>query len=83
MKLWLITQSTNRGYDTYDSAVVAAEDEESARKTYPGGDTEESWPDKIESGSGWTLPVNVTATYIGEAEEGTEAKVICASYNAG
>jgi len=31
MKLWIISQSVNRGYDTYDSAVVAAETEEEAR----------------------------------------------------
>src|SRR6266550_3316382 len=31
MKLWLISQYVNAGYDTYDSAVVAAETEEEAR----------------------------------------------------
>jgi hypothetical protein len=35
MNLYLISQGINNGYGTYDSAVVAAEDEDSARKTYP------------------------------------------------
>lgn len=69
MKLWLITQGTHSGYDTYDSAVVAAEDEKSARETFPavGGDFiysyhDESWwyiwprymdKEKPDSGSLW------------------------------
>ena len=35
MKLWLISQDVNNNYDTYDSAVVAAETEEEARVTFP------------------------------------------------
>lgn len=35
MKLFLISQSKNRGYDTYDSAVVIAESEEDARLIHP------------------------------------------------
>lgn len=35
MKLWLIEQDECTGYDTYDSAVVAAETEDQARKTHP------------------------------------------------
>lgn len=31
MKLYLISQNVNNGYDTYDSAVVCAETEEEAR----------------------------------------------------
>jgi arylsulfatase A-like enzyme len=40
MKLFLISQDENGGYDTYDSAVVAAEDEEAARKIHPTWDGE-------------------------------------------
>lgn len=36
MKLWLISQEANNGYDTYDSAVVAAESEGAAQTAYPG-----------------------------------------------
>ena len=36
MNLYLISQNRNNGYDTYDSAVVAAESEEKARMIRPG-----------------------------------------------
>jgi len=32
MKLFLISQDENDGYDTYDSAVVCAKDEEAAKR---------------------------------------------------
>jgi len=35
MNLYLISQTQNRNYDTYDSAVVAAESEEHARAIHP------------------------------------------------
>lgn len=35
MKLFLIRQGVVRGYDTYDSAVVSAENEEDARTIHP------------------------------------------------
>ena len=35
MNLYLISQDVNNGYDTYDSAVVAAETEQEARETHP------------------------------------------------
>ena len=37
MKLFLISQSENDGYDTYDSAVVCAEDEKDAQSMLPDG----------------------------------------------
>ena len=38
MKLFLLSQTENRGYDTYDSCVVCAEDEKSAKRITPSGD---------------------------------------------
>lgn len=35
MNLYLISQTENIGYDTYDSAVVCAESEEEAKNIYP------------------------------------------------
>lgn len=35
MNLYLISQSANGGYDTFDSCVVAAKDELAARLTHP------------------------------------------------
>ena len=78
MKLWLITQDENRGYDTYDGAVVAAESEEAARLILPseyGG-----WKDAF---SDWaSSPDKVVAVLIGEAAPDVEAGVILASFNA-
>ena len=34
--LWWLTQNVHSGYDTYDSCVVAAIDEESAKRVRPG-----------------------------------------------
>ena len=45
MKLWCISQTDNDGYDTFDSAVVAAETESDARAIHPYGHVypEGSW----------------------------------------
>lgn len=37
MNLYLISQTQNQTYDTYDSAVVAAESEQHARAIHPSG----------------------------------------------
>lgn len=79
MKLWLISQEENCGYDTYDSAVVAAETEDAARRTLPSD--YERWGRKY---SAWaSSPDNVTAELIGEAAPNVEAGVVLASFNAG
>lgn len=72
MKLWLISQDHNSGYDTYDSAVVAADSEEEARHTSMG-----------DSNYVWAPPEHVNVEHIGEAAEGTHAGIVCASFNAG
>jgi hypothetical protein len=71
MKLYYLSQSVNTGYDTYDSAVVAAKNEEDARMT------------KIGWGEAWCSPDKVGVELIGTAIEGTKAGVIIASFNAG
>ena len=78
MKLWLISQTERRGYGTYDSAVVAAKTEDDARNINPSGDWKTAW-----CGAWATSPANVSATYIGEAKEGTEKGIILDSFNAG
>lgn len=71
--LYLISQSVNNDYDTYDSAVVAAPDEEAARRTHPGW----GWED-----GGWArYPSDVKVELIGQTDR--EAGVILASFNAG
>jgi hypothetical protein len=60
-------------YDVFDSAVVAAKDEESARKIHPGLGGLDSWVKSKE----------VKVELIGEAIKGTKAGVIVSSFNAG
>jgi hypothetical protein len=95
MKLFRLSQNVNGGYDTYDSAVVAAESEEAAVLIEPSGSDcyvliNGTFHFKYDNGRiereapmGWCDPENVKAEYIGEAKLGTEAGVICASFNAG
>lgn len=80
MKIYLLSQNKNRGYDTYDSCVVCAENEESAKKIHPGGGETTS---EEEEYSGWTTLENVHCEEIGEANFNQSEGVICASYNAG
>lgn len=94
MKLWLISQTEVRGYDTYSDAVVAANTEEEARRIPPESKTwrfptmtiDSYWfyasksPDR---GSWASCPDNVTVKYLGTATRGTKRGVICASFHAG
>lgn len=71
MNLYLLTQHSNRGYDTYDSMVVAAESEEDARLMHP--ETGHFWHFGIEKWcrertNGWTIsPVIEPTNYHGWA----------------
>lgn len=80
MKIWKIWHTVTTGYDVYDSAVVLAETEGDARKTHPDGDDECS-PEDWEAWA--TSPDDVSAMLIGEATPGSQAGVVCASFNAG
>jgi len=81
MKLWLITQDVNRGYDTYDSAVVAAEDRDAARLIDPSN---RGWDRPWNSYDSWCQsPQQVAVEYLGEAKNGTKEGIILASFNAG
>jgi hypothetical protein len=92
VKLYKISQTVNNEYDTYDSAVVAAEDEEEARHVrmdtcYYLGDTLYM---KLNDGTeveqsewDWAHPKDVQVQYIGEAAPTIVAGVIVASFNAG
>jgi hypothetical protein len=95
MNLYLISQRVNTGYDTYDSAVVAAESEHDAIRIHPGYEFHEFDENgilyfKFADGSrrqtedySWASIENVSAKLIGTATEGIERGVICASFNAG
>lgn len=79
MKLFLISQTKNCGYDTHDSAVVVADDEAAARQINPSwgggwGDTHSTWCGK---------PEDVSVEYLGEARDGMPSNIVLASFNAG
>ena len=94
MNIYEISQTANGGYDTYDSAVVVAADEDAARKTHQASYVGRTWSDEEDSwcqngrpvyGSfnGWTKPNNVGVRLIGVADDAIEPGVIVASFNAG
>jgi hypothetical protein len=84
MKLWLISQTENKGYDTYDSAVVAAETENAARLIHPSSHYLKPVSEWGKSCWDWaTSPDKVTAKLIGEALPNTPPGSICSSFNAG
>jgi hypothetical protein len=91
MNLYLISQSANNDYDTYDSAVVCATDEESARKIHPKGrqtegwgDNEKVWWESTYKYRSWASKLDqVTVRLIGSAAESVAEGVVCASFNAG
>lgn len=77
MKLFLISQTENNDFETYDSAVVAAPDEETARNMDPAtGKPVDKWGGIF---STWADgPECVIVKYLGETE--VDQGVICASY---
>lgn len=85
MKLWLIQQSENGDYGTYDSAIVAAKTEDEAKRIHPGGWDWGASGDAYVCGQGtWCKsPDAVTATCIGTAGALIEPGVILSSFNAG
>ena len=82
MNLYLISQDENNDWDTYDSAVVCAPDEETARNIVPGCvDGNHDWADRYSS---WCSgPDKVKVEPIGYAADGIPIGVVCASFNAG
>ena len=80
MKLYLLTQNDNNGWDTYDSILVCAENEEDAKTIDPNGDPfVENKPY-----SSWAkFKSSITCKEIGTANEDQVRGVIIASFNAG
>lgn len=83
----------------YDSAIVVAKDEESARHIHPGSTPgnpvvgynaetyhyDKAWyeSDDLSPYLDWTKPEYVKAKFIGTTDLYPEGTVLCASYNAG
>lgn len=85
MNLYLISQSENDAYDTYDSAVVCAESEDHARDFHPrpGKAVLIDWSRSSHNEVWCKSRDSVNVRLIGTAAEGVAAGVLCASFNAG
>jgi hypothetical protein len=85
MKLYRISQTENEDWDTYDSAVVCAPDEETARNISPSGCVmqDKDWRVSIYDQVWCSSPDKVTVEYLGEAADNIQQGVILASFNAG
>lgn len=84
------------GWDTYDSAIVVAENEEAARHIHPGDDPEDPirgynsetmcydkpWYETDDDLWEWTKPENVKVELVGTTNLFPAGVVLCASYNA-
>ena len=89
--LYLLSQLRERGWDTYDSCVVVATCEASARLTHPRADY--AWDGKrwlfrdathlTPGNGGWCHPDYVEVTLLGVASRKHKPGVVCASYRAG
>ena len=81
MKLYLLSQNDNTGYDTYDSCVVCAENEEDAKTITPYGNV---YSEPVKIYSDWALSKeNILCEEIGKANDKQVRGVILASFNAG
>lgn len=71
MKIYKLSQNINNGYDTYDSVVVVAENEDDAKRIHPS----ESWWDggfyDEEKKEFWTHYSGSSKTYLFEDKWGT------------
>jgi len=78
--LYLVSQTANDNYDTYDSFVVCATSEEEARSFHPSGAA--AWNDRYPT---WcAFPNEAVATFIGIAHpKFNVGDVVITSYNAG
>lgn len=90
MNIYLLTQNVNKGWDTWDSIVVVAKDEQEARMTHPRyseswsfAERYKNWNGIEDSYGGWCNASKVEVKLIGKALEGMERQVLCASFNAG
>ena len=80
--LWKLTQDQRRGYDTFDSCIVAATTEEEAKLVHP---YYYMWGDSCWNRDVWASdPEYVKAEPIGVAKPSIKAgTVVLASFNAG
>lgn len=86
LNLYVLRQHENRGWDTYDSCVVCAIDENSARQIHPdsGALTNDTYSGWVTAHTAYYNPDAIQVELIGTAAPGiTAGTVLCASFNAG
>ena len=84
MNLYLISQEQNNDWDTYDSAVVAAPDEETARNMHPGTGEPVAWGKGHRwSYNSWCRSVDDVEVFLLATMVGRKQGVVLASFNAG
>lgn len=77
MNIYKISQNVNNNWDTYDSFVVYAENEEDAKTVHRLNAPDELYP-------GWVSDVSVIKVeYLGQAKDGVVRGEILDSFNAG
>lgn len=78
MKLYLLSQTVNKNWDTFDSVLVCAENEDDAKSITPYGEEfdgkDGTWVSNKEA---------ITCLEIGEANNKQVRGVIISSFNAG
>lgn len=87
MKLYLVSQKQNNDYDTYDSFVVAANNEEEAKNTNPHNGLQLSKKDWEDYGNKWRTWCDdikhVDVKYLGKANSSVKQGIVCSSFYAG
>ena len=83
MNLYMISQNDNTGYDTYDSAVVCAEDENEAKKISPSPVSGQEHNFSRDNFS-WASSIDrVDVEFVGIAGPNQKKGLILSSFNAG
>jgi len=83
MNLYLISQTVNNDYDTFDAAVVCAPDEETARDMNPYDGKPVNWGALRYGGSWAPQRSDVNVKLLGLAKPSIPPGVVLASYIAG
>lgn len=91
MNIYLLSQSDNTSYDTYDSCVVIAKSVEDAKLIHPSAlQSEDSlyldgtWARKNPYTGTWAFSLDaVVVELVGKALPSSKRGVVCASFNAG
>lgn len=83
LRLYRISQHENNGYDTYDSAIVAAKTEQEAREIHPADWRDNAWHWENNRGCWVDSPEKVDVELIGTADWKIPKGVVLSSYRAG